>query len=85
MLVHCNSEKILGTKFKVVNVKIIKVIIIIIIIIIIITIIIIIIIIIDALSSFAHKIPKIYFILEAIIEDVDVILFVNGRCHFYDS
>ena len=42
------------------------------------------IIIIDALSSFAHKIPKIYFILEAIIEDVDVIPFVNGRCHFYD-
>ena len=75
MLVHYNSEKILGTKFKVVNVKIIKVIIIIIIIIIII----------DALSSFAHKIPKIYFILEAIIEDVDVIPFVNGRCHFYDS
>ena len=76
MLVHYNSEKILGTKFKVVNVKIIKVLIIIIIIIMII--------IIDALSSFAHKIPKIYFILEAIIEDVDVIPFVNGRCHFYD-
>ena len=59
---HYNFDEILRAKFKVVNVKIIKVIMIIVILIMII-----IIIIIEALSSFAHKIPKIYFILEAII------------------
>ena len=58
---HYNFDEILRAKFKVVNVKIIKVIMIIVILIMII------IIIIEALSSFAHKIPKIYFILEAII------------------
>ena len=58
---HYDFDEILRAKFKVVNVKIIKVIMIIVILIMII------IIIIEALSSFAHKIPKIYFILEAII------------------